>query len=136
MSHGGGENGKRVILGYCKNAMTDMGKRIPGVDLTCWRGDCCVAVNTENAVVFQSEGGIPARGGKYLLGDYKIAESSAKVTAITYNLLHKRKKDKMNSSHSTQYICRPHKPTRDLSLQKGCFLAGAPTDNCIFGFLN
>jgi hypothetical protein len=38
----------------------------------------------------------------------------------------------MNSQRSKQHICKPLKPTRNPSLQKSCFLANAPVDNCIF----
>ena len=48
----------------------------------------------------------------------------------------KRKNEIMNSQRTKQHICKPHKPTHDRSLQKSCFLADAPTDNCIFGFFN
>ena len=34
--------------------------------------------------------------------------------------------------HTKQHICKPHKPTRNQSLQKSCFLANAPLNNCIF----
>jgi len=53
-------------------------------------------------------------------------------------LLQKDKKNKnniMKSQRTKQHICKPHKPTLDQSLQKSCFLADAPEDNCTFGIL-
>jgi hypothetical protein len=41
----------------------------------------------------------------------------------------------MNSQRTKQHICIPHKPTHDQGLQKSCFLADAPTELSIFGFL-
>jgi len=37
-----------------------------------------------------------------------------------------------NSRPTKQHICKPLQPTRNQSLQKSCFLANTPVDNCIF----
>jgi hypothetical protein len=41
----------------------------------------------------------------------------------------------INSPRTKQHIYKPHIPTHNQSLQKSCFLALTPIDNCIFGFL-
>jgi hypothetical protein len=41
----------------------------------------------------------------------------------------------MNSQPTKQHICKSHKQTQNQNLQKSCFLADAPTELCIFGFL-
>ncbi|MDD4210666.1 MAG: hypothetical protein PHI52_10065, partial [Bacteroidales bacterium] len=56
---------------------------------------------------------------------------SVKRQKRTDNLLlkdRKRKNEIMNSPRTKQHICKPRSTSRFFSLQKSCFLAGAPQE--------
>jgi len=42
----------------------------------------------------------------------------------------------MNSQRTKQHIRKPRHTSQSFSLQKSCFLADAPEDNCIFVDIN
>jgi hypothetical protein len=69
--------------------------------------------------------------------DTTVKKKKSGIASWYYIVTNKLEKErKMNSPRTKQhpdfYRDKPHIPTQSQCLQKSCFLAGAPLDNCIF----